>query len=195
MRLKHGQDPKESELMDYQITWYLAQQRFEQANTLATKVTSAGKTLPAWQRLALAANENDVPAIKRILQKSDQLTGLDKVNALRIIGEEQQALDLATQLLKSEQNEEVLETLRRFIVDLKQIYPHGWAVSAKTNNVSEPFPAIHRPPAECVLYPSEPQADVGQDRNHGRIQRGRQRLGNYNAERSIRRKKGTVIWN
>lgn len=135
--LQRHQDKPTHEFSEYRIAWFLAQQRFEQAKSVAAKIADTGKPLPVWQRLALATEANDVTAIATIMQNPEQLTPLDKINALRTRGEEQEALELATQLLGTEQKEEVLEALRQQVTDLSQVYPKGWAITAKSNNISE----------------------------------------------------------
>ncbi len=122
---------------EYRIAWFLAQQRYESAQAMARQVEASGKTLPEWQQLALATQNNDVATVAKILAKSQKITPLDKVNALRMIGEGPQALDLATSLLNTDQNETTLTPLRHQVMDLKQQYPKGWAIGGRYHNVSE----------------------------------------------------------
>lgn len=135
--MQQHQDGTHSDFSEYRIAWFLAQHRYAEAQTLTAKVEQSGQRLPAWQRLAVATANQDVKTIAHIMQKPEQLTPLDRVNALRTLGEDQQALTLATTLLGTAQSEEVTAALRRQVADLSALYPNGWAVGAKMHNISE----------------------------------------------------------
>lgn len=135
--MQQHQDTPHSDFSEYRIAWFLAQHRYTEAQTLTAKVEQSGQQLPDWQRLAVATANQNVKAIAHIMQKPEQLTPLDRINALRTLGEDQKALTLATELLGTAQSEEVTTALRQQVVDLSTLYPNGWAAGGKMHNISE----------------------------------------------------------
>ena len=77
-------------------SWYLATQRNDYARLIMTKLHERRLESPAWQRLAVAMGDNDLPAIREILasSKSALSTG-DEILALRKLGHERKAYVLA----------------------------------------------------------------------------------------------------
>lgn len=135
--MQQHQDTPQSDFSEYRIAWFLAQQRFKEAQTLTVKAQQAGQKIPDWQRLALATAHEDKNTLAQIMQKPMQLTPLDRINALRTLGEDSQALTLATALLGTAQSEAVTAALRQQVADLSSLYPTGWAAGAKMYNNSE----------------------------------------------------------
>lgn len=77
-------------------SWYLATQRNDYARLIMTKNHERRMESPAWQRLAVALNENNQPMVREILASSkSQLTSGDEILALRKLGFERQAYNLA----------------------------------------------------------------------------------------------------
>ena len=77
-------------------SWYLATQRNDYARVLMTKTHERRLESPAWQRLAVALGENNQPVVREILASSrSQLTSGDEILALRKLGFERQAYNLA----------------------------------------------------------------------------------------------------
>ena len=81
-------------------SWYLATQRSDYARLVMTKIHERRLESPAWQRLAVALNENDLPVVKDILASTNsELTTGDEILALRKLGHERQAFVLAKKTL------------------------------------------------------------------------------------------------
>jgi len=73
-------------------SWYLSTQRSDYARLVMTKIHERRLESPAWQRLALALTDNNLPEIREILASSkDSLTSGDEILALRTLGYERQA--------------------------------------------------------------------------------------------------------
>ena len=86
-------------------SWYLATQRSDYARLVMTKIHERRLESPAWQRLAVALNENNLPVVKDILADTDsELTTGDEILALRRLGHERQAFVLAKQTLTDVNN-------------------------------------------------------------------------------------------
>ena len=86
-------------------SWYLATQRSDYARLVMTRIHERRLESPAWQRLAVALDQNDLPAVKDILASTNsELTTGDEILALRKLGHERQAFVLAKQTLADENN-------------------------------------------------------------------------------------------
>ena len=136
--LEKHPEQQHAEFSEYRIAWYLGQQRYEQAEALSAQAQAEGKPLPVWQRLALALHKND-PLATRALVKTEasKLSKVDEISALRVLGEDEKALQKTKALMNTQQNTVEQEWLRRQAADLQPLFPKGWAVSAKLHNVSE----------------------------------------------------------
>ncbi len=77
-------------------SWYLATQRNDYARLVMTKMHERRLESPAWQRLAVAMHDNDLPVVKEILASSrSKLSTGDEILALRKLGLERKAYVLA----------------------------------------------------------------------------------------------------
>jgi polysaccharide biosynthesis protein PelB len=89
-------------MRDFLISWYLERKDFESARKLITQARSDQTPVPAWQRLALAVEDNDRQAVRELLKEShDELTPSTQVDALQRVGLKQEALALAQQYLET----------------------------------------------------------------------------------------------
>lgn len=131
-------EQQHAEFSEYRIAWYLGQQRFEQAEALSAQAQAQGKPLPVWQRLALALHKNDPLATRALIKtEANKLSKVDEISALRVLGEDELALQKTKALMNTQQNTVEQEWLRRQASDLQPLFPKGWALSAKLHNVSE----------------------------------------------------------
>ncbi|OED38421.1 hypothetical protein AB833_19775 [Chromatiales bacterium (ex Bugula neritina AB1)] len=80
-------------------SWYLATQRSDYARLLMTKAHERRIQSPAWQQLALALADNNIESISEILATGQRLSTGDRILALRTIGDDRKAFDLATSAL------------------------------------------------------------------------------------------------
>ncbi len=73
------------------VSWYLSEDRPVSARFWLLRHMLGGVSLPAWQRLAVAIADQDLPRIKALLHEGDLSIG-DKVLAERTLGQRAQAL-------------------------------------------------------------------------------------------------------
>jgi len=76
-------------------SWYLATQRNDYARLIMTQLHEKRLKAPAWQQLALAINENNTSSITEILASAEDLSTTDQILALRKVGRESEAYELA----------------------------------------------------------------------------------------------------
>jgi hypothetical protein len=76
-------------------SWYLATQRNDYARLIMTRLHEKRLQAPVWQQLALAINENNTTTIKEILASASDLSTTDQILALRKVGRESEAYELA----------------------------------------------------------------------------------------------------
>ena len=82
-------------------SWYLATQRNDYARLVMTKLHEKRLAAPVWQQLALAINENNTNSIKEILASANDLSTTDQIIALRKVGRENEAYQLAQSVMNS----------------------------------------------------------------------------------------------
>ena len=86
-------------------SWYLATQRTDYARLVMTRIHERRLESPAWQRLAVALNENNLPVVREILASTESnLTTGDEILALRKLGHERQAFVLAKNTLADDRS-------------------------------------------------------------------------------------------
>ncbi len=91
-------DPTVRELL---IAAYLSQENYSAARFWLLENHVARQKIPAWQRLALALAENDLTVAAHILEKeNDQLSTSNKVETLKRLNRNEEALALTYELLK-----------------------------------------------------------------------------------------------
>jgi polysaccharide biosynthesis protein PelB len=79
--------------LEFVIGWHLSHNEFEAARYWISLAQARGQHLPAWQRLALALEEEDLETVERLLKEpNSDLTPAHRVQALRYLGLDSQAL-------------------------------------------------------------------------------------------------------
>ncbi len=121
---------------EYRITWLIAENRMEPARRYLLKSLHKRITVPTWQKMALAVYDNNIHAIKKLLEKKDKLSPTNQVVGLRTVGKEHNALITAGNYLNESQKEHELLTLRRQVSNLGIRNPNGIALSGKSYNIS-----------------------------------------------------------
>ena len=92
--IERGRDPATAQVR--LIDSLLAQKRFESARAWLRRARAEQRIMPAWQYLAVAQNDRDRGEIASILAtRSAELSTLDRIAALRVLGRNAQALALA----------------------------------------------------------------------------------------------------
>ncbi len=82
-------------------SWFLATQRNDYARLIMTKLHEKRLQAPAWQQLALALNENNTNSITEILASATDLSTTDQILALRKVGRDNEAYQLAQSAMAS----------------------------------------------------------------------------------------------
>lgn len=109
--LRHGHD--DAEVYQLLVASSLSQEKFDQAHDWLVRAEAAHHRLPAYQSLAVALEQDDRPALEKILlQRDKELSPADKVTALRQLGRHVLALSLTEKSLL-DADEESSERLRQ----------------------------------------------------------------------------------
>jgi hypothetical protein len=104
----------DSSLPEYMVSLSLAEGDYDTARYWLAQANARRQRLPAWQRLALALTDDDLEAIRRILDEPDsKLTATDRLQALQRLGLDSQALALAHELLESDSSVDDSSELRQ----------------------------------------------------------------------------------
>lgn len=82
-------------------SWYLATQRNDYARLIMTQLHEKRIQAPVWQQLALAMNENNTSSIREILASANDLSTTDQIMALRKVGRENEAYQMAKAAMAS----------------------------------------------------------------------------------------------
>ena len=101
-------DPAVQELL---VAAYLSQENYTAARYWLLQEHIARQETPAWQRLALAMGENDRAAVERILEnEDDNLSNFNKMEALRRLDRNEEALALTYSLLAAHKESAATQT-------------------------------------------------------------------------------------
>ena len=101
-------DPAVQELL---VAAYLSQENYTAARYWLLQEHIARQETPAWQRLALAMGENDRVAVERILEnEDDNLSNFNKMEALRRLNRNEEALALTYSLLAAHKESAATQT-------------------------------------------------------------------------------------
>lgn len=105
-------------------SWYLATQRNDYARLVMTKMHERRLESPAWQRLAVAMHDNDLPEVKEILASSkNQLTTGDEILALRKLGLEREAYVLAIETTANSSSSSERDVAREHMMSIRGSRP------------------------------------------------------------------------
>jgi predicted Zn-dependent protease len=109
--LRNGHD--DADVYQLLVASSLSQEKFDQAHDWLVRAEAAHHRLPAYQSLAVALEQDDRPALEKILlQRDKELSPADQVTALRQLGRHVLALSLTEKSLL-EADEESSERLRQ----------------------------------------------------------------------------------
>ena len=119
-------------------SWYLATQRNDYARLVMTKMHERRMESPAWQRLAVALNENNLPVVKEILASSEgELTSGDEILALRKLGHERQAYVLAKNTLENGKSANDRDVAREHMMSIRGSRPGYYAGLVKQRELGK----------------------------------------------------------
>jgi Tfp pilus assembly protein PilF len=93
--------PESAWRQEMAAAWYLSTQRNDYAKLILTKMHEKRLQAPAWQQLALAVADDNYAAIEEILASNEPLSSGDRILALRKVGDEQQAYQLALDTMEN----------------------------------------------------------------------------------------------
>lgn len=101
-------DPRVQELL---AAAYLSQENYPAARYWLLQEHVARQETPAWQRLALALGENDLAAAEHILEReNDRLSDFNKMETLRRLERNEEALSFTYKLLDSHKGDPALQS-------------------------------------------------------------------------------------
>lgn len=128
---------------EYLVTRHLTSGQMNWARKYALKAMHKRVELPVWQQMMLAVENNNLKAIQNITA-SNSLDPINKIQALDILGQDSEALELVKHEMNDHQTSNTLYNLRQQASSLGINNPNGFAVSAKHSNLSElEFSEIH----------------------------------------------------
>ncbi len=105
-------------------SWYLATQRNDYARLVMTKMHERRLESPAWQRLAVALGEDDLPVVREILASSKgTLSSGDEILALRKLGHEREAYLVALDTLENSKNLSERNVAREHVISIRGSRP------------------------------------------------------------------------
>jgi len=94
-----GSDQESAWRQEVAASWYLATQRNDYARLIMTRLHEKRLEAPVWQQLALAMNDRDSTSITEILASANELSTADQVMALRQVGRDNEAYQLALETM------------------------------------------------------------------------------------------------
>lgn len=125
----------------------LSQKKFDAARNWLQRAAAAHRRLPAYQRLAVALEQDDRPAIAELLSQYEKdLSAADRVTALRRLGRNTQALSLTEKSLR-EEGEQAGELLRQHHDQLKLQLAHSIEAGHEQRNLAD----LHIARSEAAL--------------------------------------------
>ncbi len=118
-------------------SWYLATQRSDYARLLMTRSHEKRIQAPAWQTLALALAENNVGAVKEILASGKALSNGDRILALRKIGDDRKAYELASANMVNERSNAARSAAQAHVISLRPYYPGYYAGRVQRREIDQ----------------------------------------------------------
>ncbi len=115
--------------------WYLSTQRNDYARLILTKMHDQRLQTPVWQQLALALGDNDLNTIQEILASDKELSAGDRILALRKIGNEKEAYQLARHNMDNGKTENERFTAREHVIALRTNRPGYYAGALKQHDI------------------------------------------------------------
>ena len=111
---------------DVAIAWLLSTERHGHARLVMARLHGARADAPAWAALSVALAEDDLGEVSRILESGASLSSVDRLVALRAVGDERAAYALAADAMRADGPVEAREFAAGQYAELRGARP-SWA--------------------------------------------------------------------
>lgn len=117
--------------------WYLSTQRNDYARLLMTKSHEKRLQAPVWQQLALALVDDDLSTIREILASGKELSSGDQILALRQLGHERKAYQLAKHTMEHGSTENDRFAATDHVISLRSTRPGYFNSGVKQHKIGQ----------------------------------------------------------